>query len=144
MDKTTLERRVLSSNEWGLIAILHEGLMERFEEAAGAVEKNDFEELNKITNNGRDKLEELLINLRGKDELSTNLRSLYLFTNELITEGEIKKDSSCFKKAINIINPLYSGFKALENKEKPNIVSGLVYGKNDVEDFQNSEKVFKG
>ena len=44
MEKSTLERKVLSSNEWGLIALLNEGLIERFQEAVEAIEKEDFEE----------------------------------------------------------------------------------------------------
>ncbi len=144
MEKSTLERKVLSSNEWGLIALLNEGLIERFQEAVEAIEKEDFEELNEITNKCRDILTELLVTFREKDELSTNLRSLYLFTNKLITEGEIKKDGSFFTKAIDVINPIYTGFKNLEMKEEPNIVSGLLYGKGDLEEHQKSDKVFEG
>lgn len=144
MEKTSLEKKVLSSNEWGLIALLNEGLIERFQEAAEAIKREDFEELNKITNNCRDILTELLVTFREKDDLSTNLRSLYLFTNKLITEGEIKKDGSYYVKAIDVIKPIYNGFKNLEMKEKPNIVTGLTYGKDDLGEFKKSEKVFEG
>lgn len=144
MEKTSLEKKVLSSNEWGLIALLNEGLIEIFQEAAEAIKREDFEELNKITNNCRDILTELLVTFREKDDLSTNLRSLYLYTNTLITEAEIKKDGSYYIEAIDIIKPLYAGFKSLEMKEKPNIISGLLYGKDDLEEFKQSDKVFEG
>ena len=144
MEKATLEKRILSSNEWGLIALLNEGLIERFREAAEAIDREDYEEVSKITNTCRDILTELLITFREKDDLSTNLRSLYLFTNKLITEGEIKKDGSSYIKAIDVISPIYNGFKNLEMKEKPNVVSGLVYGKDDIEEYKESNKTFEG
>ena len=144
MEKASLEKRILSSNEWGLIALLNEGLIERFQEASEAIDRKDFQELNKITNNCRDILTELLITFREKDELSTNIRSLYLFTNKLITEGEIKKDGSYYSKAIDVIKPIYTGFKSLEMQEAPNIISGLLYGKDNLEEYKKSNKVFQG
>ncbi|MBU5428204.1 flagellar protein FliS [Tissierella pigra] len=145
MSSMTLEKKILSTNDWGLLALLHEGLMERFEDAGKAIEKEDYTMLNELINNSRDIISELLITFREKDELSTNLRSLYLFTNKLITEGEIKKDSSSFKKAIDIINPIYTGFKGLEGKEEANIVSGLTYGKEELLDhLTRSNKTFQG
>ena len=145
MESITLEKKISSANDWGLIALLHEGLIERFQEASKAIEENDHENLNIIINNCRDILSELLITFKEKDELSTNIRSLYLFTNKLITEGEIKKDISCFEKAINVIKPIYTGFKALQMKEGPNIVSGLTYGKDNLEEYnRKSNKVFQG
>ena len=145
MESITLEKKISSANDWGLIALLHEGLIERFQEASKAIEENDHENLNIIINNCRDILSELLITFKEKDELSTNIRSLYLFTNKLITEGEIKKDISCFEKAINVIKPIYTGLKALQMKEGPNIVSGLTYGKDNLEEYnRKSNKVFQG
>ena len=145
MESITLEKKISSANDWGLIALLHEGLIERFQEASKAIEENDHENLNIIINNCRDILSELLITFKEKDELSTNIRSLYLFTNKLITEGEIKKDISCFEKAINVIKPIYTGLKALQMKEEPNIVSGLTYGKDNLEEYnRKSNKVFQG
>ncbi len=145
MESITLEKRVMSTNDWGLVAMLHEGLMERFEESSEAIEEKDYDKLNKLINNSRDILTELLVTFREKDELSTNLRSLYLFTNKLITEGEIKKDATFLKKAIDVIAPIYIGFKGLEMKEDPNIVLGLTYGKENLEEHSiKSERIFRG
>lgn len=145
MESITLEKKILSTNDWGLIALFHEGLIEKFQESSKAIEESEYENLNIIINNCRDILTELLITFKGKDELSTNLRSLYLFTNKLITEGEIKKDASFFEKAIDVIKPLYTGFKSMEMKEEPNIVSGLTYGKDNLEEYnRKSSKSFKG
>ncbi len=145
MESITLEKKVMSTNDWGLIAMLHEGLMDRFKRSSNALEEKNYDELNILINNCRDILTELLVTFREKDELSTNLRSLYLYTNKLITDGEIKKDATFFKKAIDVINPIYIGFKGLEVKEEPNIVSGLIYGKGNLEEYNTKEgKVFQG
>lgn len=145
MESITLEKKVMSTNDWGLIALLHEGLINRFEESSLVIEEKDYNKLNILINNSRDILTELLVTFREKDELSTNLRSLYLYTNKLITDGEIKKDATFFKKAIDVINPIYIGFKGLEVKEEPNIVSGLIYGKENLEEYNRKEgKVFQG
>ena len=139
MDSITLEKKVMSANEWGLMALLHEGLIKDFKDAIISINENNIEELNKVTNNARDILTELLINFRNKDELSTNLRSLYLFLNQMITEGEIKMDSAVFSKAIDVVNPIYLGFKGLEMKEDPSILSGLTYGKKTLEEYSKQE-----
>lgn len=144
MEAITLEKRILSTNDWGLVAMLHEGIIERFRESKKALEEKDYNSLNILINNCRDILTELLITFNERDELSTNIRSIYLYVNELITEGEIKKDPSFFNNAIEVINPIFSAFKELELKEEPNIVSGLIYGKENLEEHnRKSGKEFK-
>lgn len=145
MTSMTLEKRISSTNDWGLVALLHEGLIEKFKESSQAITENKLDELNLYVNKSRDILTELLITFKEKDELSTNIRSLYLYANKLITEGEIKKDPSFFKKAIDVINPIYTGFKSLEVKEEPKIVSGLTYGKGNLDEHTIKEgKSFQG
>lgn len=145
METITLEKRVMSTNDWGLVAMLHEGLMERLNESSKAIEEKEYDKLSILINNSRDILTELLVTFREKDELSTNLRSLYLYTNKLITEGDIKKDITFFENAVDVIKPIYIGFKGLESKEEPNIVSGLTYGKGNLEDYSTrSGKIFQG
>ncbi|WP_313755799.1 flagellar protein FliS [Tissierella sp.] len=145
MESITLEKRVMSTNDWGLIAMLHEGLMEKFERSSEAIKEKNYDKLNILINNCREILTELLVTFREKDELSTNLRSLYLYTNKLITEGEIKKDTNLFENAIDVIAPIYMGFKGLETKGEPNIVSGLTYGKGNLEEHSvKLGKTFQG
>lgn len=144
METITLEKRILSTNDWGLVAMLHEGLIERFKESTKALEQKDYNNLNLLINNCRDILTELLITFNERDDLSTNIRSIYLYVNELITEGEIKRDSSFFQNAIEVINPIHTGFVELEKQELPNIVAGLTYGKENLEEYSTkSSKVFQ-
>lgn len=145
MEDMTLEKRILSTNDWGLVALLHEGLIDRFKASTNAIENKDYEELNLVINRSRDILTELIVIFNENDDLSTNLRELYSFTNKLITNGEIKKDASFFQEATDVINPICEGFKELEKEETGNIVTGLTYGKANLgEHSRKSNKTFQG
>ena len=145
MEDMTLEKKILSTNDWGLVALLHEGLIERFEESIKLTDKQNYKELNEVINNIRDILTELIVIFNGKEELPTNLREIYVFINKMVTEGDIKKDISFFTKSIDIIIPILEGFKELENRETANIVSGLTYGKSNLSEYTTrSGKTFQG
>ena len=135
MEGITLEKRILSTNDWGLVAMLHEGLLERFSECIESIQEKDYAKLNLLMDNCRDILTELIIIFNERDGLSTDLREIYLYTNTMITEGETRKDKSLFEKAKDVINPIYEGFKELEMKEEPTIISGLTYGKESLGDY---------
>lgn len=75
----TLEKKILSTNDWGLVAMLHEGLLERFEKSIEAIKNEDYDQLSKLINKCRDIFTELLITFQEKDELSTNLREMYIY-----------------------------------------------------------------
>ena len=144
MENISLEKKILATNNWGLVAILHEALIEDFSMSIEAIEGEDYKNLNGLINNSRDILTELIIIFKDKGELSTNLREIYIFTNKLITEAEIKKDGRIFNQAKEVMLPILEAFKELEEKEEPNIVTGLTYGKSNLEEHRNSEKTFQG
>jgi len=141
----TLEKKILATNDWGLIAMLHEGLIVRLEESVEAIKSSDLKKLNAIINNCKDILTELIIIFNDTDELSTNLREIYLFISKMMTEGELKRDRTYFKKTKDVIIPIYDAFKEMEEKIEPSIVSGLTYGKEDIGDYSTkTRKIFEG
>lgn len=145
MEDMTLEKKILSTNDWGLVALLHEGLIERFEESIDLINEEEYERLNIVINNITDILTELIVIFNGNEELSTNLREIYLFINKIITEGNIHKDVSFFQEAIDVVVPILEGFRELEKKEGANIVSGLTYGKSNLGEYNTkSSKTFQG
>lgn len=139
-----IEKRILSSNEWGLVALLHEGLLDKCKKSKEAIISNDYVKLKEIVNSIRDLLTELIVLFSENDEVSTDLRDIYLYINKLATDGEIKKSELYFKRIQEVTEPILEGFKRLEEKENPSIVSGLTYGKNSLEQYRNSGKEFKG
>lgn len=144
MENISLEKKILSTNNWGLVGILHEALIENCNMSKEVLEIKNYSRLNELINNSRDILTELIITFKNNDQLSTDLREIYLFINKLITEGEIKKDKELFEKAKEVISPILEGLKELEKKEKPNIISGLTYGKENLEEHRSSGKTFQG
>lgn len=144
MKNIDIEKKIASSNRWGLVALLHEYLIDKCEQSKKSIEDEDYEKLNKLVNRNRDLLTELIILFKEDDEVSSDLREIYLYINSLLTDGEVKRDSSYFEKIEEIVEPILDGFKQLEKKEDPNIVTGLTYGKNDLEEHKNSGKEFSG
>ncbi|MFA5577024.1 MAG: flagellar protein FliS [Tissierellaceae bacterium] len=117
MEGISLGREIWSSEELKQVLVAHEELVEDMEKAVLALENEKAKELDKLTNKIRETISKLLISFKGKDDLSTSLRSVYLLMNTLVLEGEIKKDPLQFQKALKAISPVIRGFKALESKK---------------------------
>jgi flagellin-specific chaperone FliS len=140
-----LEKRILSTNDAGLIAILYEALIDNFNKSIKVIEEKEFEKLNEITNHSRDILTELMVQFGGKDQVSKYITEISLYLNRLITEGEYEKNPFIYKNCIKIATPILEAFKELEIKSDPKTVAGLTYGKNTLDEysFQNN-KTFEG
>lgn len=144
MENISIDKKIQATNNWGLVAILHQALIENFSMSQEAIELKDYNNLNGLINNSRDILTELIITFKDNDDLSTNLREIYIFINKLITEAEIKRDPKLLYEAKQVVLPILEGFKELEEGEKPNIVSGLTYGKSSLEEYRDTVKTFEG
>ena len=128
-DITELEKRISTTNDAGLVAILFERLIDNFNKCILAMDEKDYSKIHNINDNSRDILVELLVQFSGDDEISSSLREINFYINKLMTEGEYEGDPSTFETCIKIIIPLCEGFQELEVKEKPKAVAGLTYGK---------------
>ncbi|KXZ39075.1 flagellar protein FliS [Alkalithermobacter thermoalcaliphilus JW-YL-7 = DSM 7308] len=142
IEKEYLASRVMTANDAQLVAILYEGLIDTINEAIENI--NEKEKLERAVNKIRDILAELLSTLKGDSDIANNLRSLYIYINRLITDGQAKKDIQKFKDAIKVITPLYEGWSELGEKiskeeginpKKPAIVAGATYGKGHLNDY---------
>lgn len=144
-DMNELKKRISTTNEAGLIAILFERLIDNFKNCISAIEEEDYDKITGLNNNSRAILTELTVQFSGNDEISSTLRELYLFINKTMTEGEIKKDISSFETNIKVIMPILEGFKELEVREKPKAVAGLTYGKANLGEYKLEEnRSFEG
>jgi len=144
-DMNELKKRISTTNEAGLIAILFERLIDNFKNCISAIEEEDYDKITGLNNNSRAILTELTVQFSGDDEISSTLRELYLFINKTMTEGEIKKDISSFETNIKVIMPILEGFKELEVREKPKAVAGLTYGKDNLGEYKLEEnRSFEG
>lgn len=144
MENIDIEKRIASSNRWGLVALLHEFLITKCQESKEAIAIEDYKALNILVNRNRDLLTELIILFKENDEVSTDLREIYLYINNLLTDGEIKRDPTYFEKIVEVIEPIIEGFKGLEERQEPNIITGLTYGKGNLEEHKKLGREFKG
>jgi len=145
LNKEEMEKRISTANEAGLVAILYEVLIENFKDSIQCLEDKKYDELKYINSNSRDILAQLISTLKGDSEIAGNLMSIYIYLNKLMTNGETKKDKTSFENSIKIVKPLYEGFRELEKEQNPKVVTGLTYGKGQLEEcVLESNKVFKG
>lgn len=140
MEELSLEKRILMTNDWGLVALLNEAMIDIL---SGLVEE-ESQDLDGDIDKIKDILTELIVVFSGEDKLSLDLRSLYLFINKEITRGLINKDKAYFQNSIDLIRPLYEGFLEKSKEEEARVVSGLTYGRDDLGDYENQkEKTFE-
>ncbi|SNS48071.1 flagellar protein FliS [Anaerovirgula multivorans] len=154
IEKEYLANRIANANPAELVAILYEGLIDTLEDSLDYLRINAYKKLNNSTQKAREILAELLSTLQEDSEVADNLRSVYLYLNQLITEAENKKDIEKLQLAIKVITPIYEGWRelgeregsqaAVQSSEGPKIVAGMTYGKGQLNDYVVSgEKEWK-
>ncbi|GAB6086339.1 flagellar export chaperone FliS [Alkaliphilus crotonatoxidans] len=139
--KDYLANRVATANGAQLVAILYEGLMESLADAQEALTDDNSQALMQEIDKSRNILAELLATLRGNEEIANQLRGLYLYVNQLITEAVNKKEPLRLQDAQAVLRPLYEGWCQLGESlnceggnQGPAIVSGFTYGKGQLTD----------
>ena len=139
-----LEDRILRTNDWGLLAILNEGLMDKFDESIKSIEEENYQLTEEILSLSKDIMTELIVFFNKDSEIARNFREIYLFVNKLITQGFIEKDGEYFEAAKKVIEPLVEGFNEKELSERAKVVTGLTYGPGDLDEYKNSGITFEG
>ncbi len=140
--KEYLSNRVATANDAQLVAILYEGLIEVLSDAETAMVQENQQAVILGIDKGRDILAELISTLEGDTEIANNLRSLYLYVNQLMTESINHQNPLKLEEARSVLKPLYEGWSQLGESlqvdkkidQSPAIVSGLTYGKGQLTD----------
>ncbi|MBZ2175447.1 flagellar protein FliS [Schnuerera sp. xch1] len=133
-DILELEKRISTTNDVGLVAILFERLIDNFINCKDAIDNNNYEKVNELNNHSRDILTELTVLFSEDDEISLTLREINNYINKLMTRGQINRDKSIFDVCIKILTPICEAFQQLEVAEKPRAVTGLTYGKDNLDE----------
>lgn len=140
-----LEKRIATTNDAGLIAMLIGRLIDNCKACKAAIEEEAYEKVKELNDHSRDILNELIFQFRGNDDVSTAIREISVYINKEITEGQIKKAISIFDKCIKILTPLLEAFKELEIRKQPKAVSGITYGKGTLGEYSIGEsRSFEG
>jgi len=161
IEKEYLANRIANANDAQLVALVYEGLIDTLKSGIEYLECGNKERLNSSVNKVREILAELLATLQGDSEIASNLRSIYIYVNKIVTEAELKEDKGKLEEAIKVINPLYEAWQELGQKEevkvgisqsaatstnRPAIVAGMTYGKGQLNDYviNNDDRWQKG
>ncbi len=153
IEKEYLASRIATANEAQLVAIMYEGLIDTFNECISNIDEK--ENLDTLMDKCRNILSELIATLTGDSEITNNYKSIYLYINNIITEGYIMKDECKFEEAIKVMTPLYEGWNELGEKicmdnikenKGPKVVAGMTYGKGYVNEsiMNNQDRWEKG
>lgn len=145
IEKEYLSNRIANANDAELVVIVYEGLIDTLEEAMDDIKVGAYNKLNSSVQKCREILAELLSTLEGDTEVANNLKNIYFYVNQLITEAENKKDIEKLQLAIKVITPIYEGWRELgeregsqaieQSSEAPKIVAGMTYGKGQLNDY---------
>jgi len=138
IEKEYLANRVANANDAQLVALVYEGLIDTLQSGIEYIECESKEKLNSSINKVREILAELLATLQGDSEISSNLRSIYVYVNKIVTQAELKEDKEKLEEAIKGIGPIEMGNIISTSNKKSE-----VQNKQFVEKFQNikSEQV---
>lgn len=145
IEKEYLASRIANANNAELVAILYEGLIDSLEDSIDYLKVGASKKLNTSLQKTREILAELLSTLQGDSEVANNLKSIYFYINQLITEAENKQDVEKLQLAIKVVAPIYEGWRELGEREGgqataassegPRIVAGMTYGKGQLNDY---------
>ncbi|MGV8146881.1 MAG: flagellar export chaperone FliS [Alkaliphilus sp.] len=150
--KEFLSERIAMANPSQLVEILYEGLIESLRDARMFLANNESGEFGFEIEKTKEILSLLLATIKGNSDIATNLRSLYVFINQLVTEAANTNEIKKIDDAIKIANPLYEAWKELANRsvneeqglERVAIIAGMTYGKTNINSHVvTSEKQWK-
>lgn len=143
-----------------MVALAYDALIENIEDAKKAINSKNKQILNDRIEHNREILAHLTATLgEEEDEISITTKQIYLYINKLITDGVVRNSIESFDEAIRIIIPLRDGWRELSQKlmdlevqnnpntqklSKPNIYTGITYGKDDISIYSDSKDWEKG
>ena len=108
---------VTTQNKGRLIIMLYDGAIKFLNQAIHALETGDMEAKGKYIGRAQEIVIELntILNMEDGGEISQNLRKLYNFILQHLTQANIKRDTQMILEVINLLKELNTGWKAIAN-----------------------------
>ncbi len=106
---------VTTQNKGRLIVLLYDGAIKFMKLAIKEMEAKNYEAKGKYLNKARDIINELnaVLDVDAGGEIATNLRKLYTFMNNRLSEANIKCDPQMVREVITLMEELNKGWKAI-------------------------------
>jgi flagellar protein FliS len=105
------EDAVATATPEGLTLMLYDGLVKFIKQGKFFIERKDWEKAHKAIVRAQDIVEELNCTLNMDYEISTNLRSLYLYMKDRLVEANIGKDSEILDEVLVFAEELRDTWK---------------------------------
>jgi flagellar protein FliS len=111
------DNQVTTQNKGRLIVMLYEGAIKFLKLAIIEMESGNYQAKGHYINKARDIINELnaVLDMQVGGEIATNLRKLYLFMNNHLSQANIKKDPEMIRHVIRLLEELKESFKAISS-----------------------------
>jgi len=106
---------VTTQNKGRLIVLLYDGAIKFMNLAIKELEARNYEAKGRYINRAQDIINELnaVLNTDAGGEIAANLRKLYCFMNNRLSEANIKRDPQLIREVITLMEQLNQSWKAI-------------------------------
>ncbi len=113
------ENSVTTQSKGRLIVLLYEGAIKFMKLAIKELEAGNYEAKGQYINRAREIINELnaVLDMQAGGELSGNLRKLYMFMQQRLSDANIKRDPQIIREVITIMEELNHGWKAISTNQ---------------------------
>ena len=109
------DNAVSTQSKGRLIVMLYDGAIKFMKLAIVEMEKKNYEAKGRYINKALDIINELnvVLDIDAGGEIATNLRKLYIFMNNRLSQANIKCDPELVRDVIKLMEELNRGWKAI-------------------------------
>jgi len=106
---------VTTQSKGRLIVLLYDGAIKFMKLALEELEANNYEAKGRYINRAQDIINELnaILDMDAGGEIAANLRKLYCFMNNRLSEANIKRDPQIIREVITLMEELNRSWKAI-------------------------------
>jgi len=106
---------VTTQSKGRLIVLLYDGAIKFMKLAIKELEAGNFEAKGRYINKAQNIINELnaILDMDAGGEIATNLRKLYCFMSNHLSEANIKRDPQLIREVINLMEGLNQSWKAI-------------------------------
>ena len=106
---------VTTQSKGRLIVLLYDGAIKFMKLAIKELQANNFEAKGKYINKAQDIINELnaVLDMNAGGDIANNLRKLYCFMSNRLSEANIKRDPKMIREVIDLMEELNQSWKAI-------------------------------
>lgn len=109
------DNAVTTQSKGRLVVLLYEGAIKFLKLAIRELEAGNFEAKGQYINRAQDIINELnaVLDVDAGGEIATNLRSLYVFMSNRLSEANVKRDMNMINDVVKLLEELNQGWKTI-------------------------------